>query len=306
MNCIIIDTNIIRKGSKLSFDELQKYVSAIGNDNDKKLFPEIVIDELRAYYERKFVTEELIFDNSIVLKEIMESCEKEKLYNQSKNYIDAMLAKISGNEVIPFDKTIELKEVYKRALTKIPPFIEKSDRGFKDTLIWLSILNFDVTNYESVFFLTNDGSFYKNREFLQTEYINKTGRDITILQKFDRDISDEDIKNSLLTKHNDDAISLARNATSFNELADTYSKLSILRDDLHEKLDALLFYRDNDWNGNEWDAVRFKMFAKLEPGIIDELINDSVEILDRNIFSENISPAELFVFSYKIDSEIPL
>jgi hypothetical protein len=73
---------------------------------------------------------------------------------------------INNINIIDFsdDKLSEIfKNIIKRAIDKNPPFKQKgnsSDSGFKDVLIWESILNYDaIDNYNKVILVSNDSGF---------------------------------------------------------------------------------------------------------------------------------------------------
>ncbi len=63
---------------------------------------------------------------------------------------------------IPFP-TITLQELLQRAISKLRPFREV-DKGFRDTLIWLSLLTLLKSSNENIVFITNDEGFRKDKE----------------------------------------------------------------------------------------------------------------------------------------------
>lgn len=61
-----------------------------------------------------------------------------------------------------------LESVKNRAIERKHPFRisgKSNDTGFKDVIIWESILNYEYDNYEKVFFITNDGVFDNECQF---------------------------------------------------------------------------------------------------------------------------------------------
>lgn len=67
-----------------------------------------------------------------------------------------------------------LEKVMKKALSKAKPF-DNSGRGFKDALIWETLLNFgDINGYHDVFLLTEDSGF----ESLQGEFGKTFSKDL--------------------------------------------------------------------------------------------------------------------------------
>lgn len=91
-----------------------------------------------------------------------------------------------GDHIIPFAKDGEmLRTIIDRANKRLPPFSaakDASDKGFKDCLLWLSMLAFFKDNGEDeVVFVTDDKSAFRNNtEFLQKEFHEVTGKNIQI------------------------------------------------------------------------------------------------------------------------------
>jgi hypothetical protein len=81
--------------------------------------------------------------------------------------------------VMKLDKKVHgktLEKVMKKALLKTKPF-DTSGKGFKDALIWETLLNFkDMSGYDNVFLLTEDSHF----EFLQDEFAQTFSRDLRL------------------------------------------------------------------------------------------------------------------------------
>lgn len=92
---------------------------------------------------------------------------------------------IVGKNIIPFSKDeAAFSVVIDRANQKIPPFSsnkDASDKGFKDCLLWLSLLSFFKEQGENeVVFVTNDKAFLDNKSFFLNEFHEVTGKKIGI------------------------------------------------------------------------------------------------------------------------------
>ena len=91
-----------------------------------------------------------------------------------------------GDNIIPFTKGGEtLTTIIDRANRRLPPFSaakDASDKGFKDCLLWLSMLAYFRDNGEDdVIFVTDDKSAFRNNtEYLQKEFHEVTGKTIEI------------------------------------------------------------------------------------------------------------------------------
>ena len=114
---------------------------------------------------------------------IIKSCDEElSLYRtgMQKKYENAFKEKL-----IPFSKDgVMLSAILERAYNKRAPFLsdeKASDKGFKDALIWESILKYFKDNGENeVHFITDDGGFAKNAEMLCAEFFEATGKSLSI------------------------------------------------------------------------------------------------------------------------------
>ncbi len=85
-----------------------------------------------------------------------------------------------GDCIIPFSKDENtFSAILNRANEKLPPFLnvkDASDKGFKDCLLWLSILDYFKNNGENeIVFLTDDKSAFRNH----TDYLTKEFKDVT-------------------------------------------------------------------------------------------------------------------------------
>ncbi len=106
--------------------------------------------------------------------------EIEKLYHEGmqKKYDE-----LFGDHVIPLSTDAAMfQRVLDRSYMKTPPFIQgETDKGFKDSLMWLSILDYFKSNGEDeVVFVSDDRGFKERKEFLCDEFAQETGKKIGI------------------------------------------------------------------------------------------------------------------------------
>lgn len=114
---------------------------------------------------------------------ILKTCEKEQetyRIGMQKKYKEAFKERL-----IPFLKDgVMLSALLERAYSKTPPFLSEnnaSDKGFKDALIWESLLAFFKENGENeVLLITDDGGFTKNADDLCAEFAEVTGKKLFI------------------------------------------------------------------------------------------------------------------------------
>jgi len=103
----------------------------------------------------------------------------------SDSRIDTFIKNIFDKNIIPLNiSKHKIEKILIRANEKIPPFnIESnSDKGFKDTLLWLSILDFykDKKDVE-VYLVTNDSVFKRYELAIQNEFFELTKLKIQIV-----------------------------------------------------------------------------------------------------------------------------
>ncbi len=180
---IIIDTNILwEKEDSLEkllefksnkYLQLKEILKEILKKDYKICIPEIVKQE--RIYQRLIQIKSNLKNSEDILNKISLGKKKVNIANIKKINHKKELEQEFNNfvesekiELISLPK-INSQKLIKRALNKTPPFEDKG-RGFKDTLVWLSILNYK-NNDDKFIFLTEDGIF-NNIELIK-EWGNK-------------------------------------------------------------------------------------------------------------------------------------
>lgn len=134
--------------------------------------------------------------------------------------------------------------IIKRAIQKVPPFEgrgKESDKGFKDAIIWESVLEFKRHHPQNTVILFSGDKRIAD-EFLQNEYHQLFGEDIFLLQRKDTNSFDELIR-QVLSLLNEKQMETTHDQELKEQL------LHLICDDLVEPLylDALYHYHDIDW-----------------------------------------------------------
>lgn len=189
----ITDTNILTKKqgddkSKLYnqegfldyIDFFTNYIDDLNSTKQKNelvyLMPETIIEELscqkiEAYNEsyealnKKYQSMQYALKGKLPNNNIVEVVNNEKKIYSSK----VNLIKLKYQNKI-------YRELVKEALNKLPPFDKseekrKSDAGFKDALIWKTILySEEIDNYDIVYYFSGDRIFEENRGYLVEEF----------------------------------------------------------------------------------------------------------------------------------------
>lgn len=159
--------------------------------------PQLVIDERISHRLSMIERQYEIFNTTLRNLKIFGHVKvKEKFFNRNKykkilnKNVSAIIRKYKI-KIIPTAK-IEQELIIKRALEKVAPFYsqEKGDKGFKDTLIWLSLLKDAKNNKKYNYILvTNDKTGF-TQEICENEFKKYSAstflimRNISDLKKF--------------------------------------------------------------------------------------------------------------------------
>lgn len=163
----------------------------------------------------------------------------EALYKtgMQKKYVDHF-----GKNIIPYSQDSAMfAKILQRAFMKIPPFITSgTDKGFKDSLMWLSILDYFKVNGENeIVFVSSDNGFKENTSTLCKEFAKVTGK--TIL------IKDNSYYKELLEKDT---------VTSTKDISEQLPDFSKIREDIDNVIDSLRWNVTEDYFGNEsWEST---------------------------------------------------
>lgn len=183
---IIPDTNIYAPNPDTSYDltdlPLTKYFKQIEiiknlnlEDNIDILFPEVVLLELLFHHNEKFKNSvdqlkkiNKCFINLDINIAGFENLDCDENYNQLKDKYFNDLKIIP----IPQNKEELINEILCRYYEKLPPFEENNDEGFKDTVIFLSILHYaKEKSYDEYVFFSDDNVFKNNnKKYLEDEF----------------------------------------------------------------------------------------------------------------------------------------
>ncbi len=177
----VFDTNFIIQNPHLDevVENLKKdyvvYVTQVSIDEriaqqcrDLKSDYENIEKNIQNYSNIANITFKITFENAC------------KFYEEGiqKNYENTF-----HDKIIPFKKTgTTLSTIIARANKKLPPFSDAkdaSDKGFKDCLLWLSLIAFFKSNGENeIVFVTDDSGFKNKTSFLCKEFSDETGKSI--------------------------------------------------------------------------------------------------------------------------------
>lgn len=285
---LIFDTNFIIEHSK----DLNSVVEKLSKSYEV-FVTQLSIDErisqqyldLKAKYDKasKLANEIHSFAKLEFLKEFDEAFKLTKIGVQN-NYNNLFL-----NKIIPFSKSEETyAEIIDRVYKKTAPFISgNSDKGFKDTILWLSLIEYfsNNNNYESILFVSNDHGFTENIKPLQEEFKEKT--------KMHIEIQNNDFLNEMIIEKKDIEIknSELKNITS--------EELNDLRQEIQSSLkDVCTGYSyDPDVDGYRSFPL-FKLNEYLEINQIENMFENLPKVLFRDLFATEFVFGDLFYNLY--------
>lgn len=181
---IVFDTNTIYK----LYNQLEDIVSKVINNNYYfPYIPQLVIYEYKKKFAREFKSN---------TKGIMNKFKPYIEYKDKKNIDDILqdiqcdiqsnLELLFETRIIKYDESSNtFKSIINRALEKIPPFSDdnekaKSDKGFKDTIIWLSVIEYFKNQGENNVIFISDDKVFVNNSILVNEFKSHTNKNITI------------------------------------------------------------------------------------------------------------------------------
>lgn len=208
----------------------------------------------------------------------------EAFFEAESEYSSNGYKKLLGDKIIISNQNIEtFKLILDRVFKKLPPFNKAdnaSDKGFKDTMLWLSVLDFFKTNdNKNIIFVTNDKIFLNNEDSLCKEFKDFTGKDIEIKENsfFEATIKqEEEIVEPLPSK--------------------AKPNIDLLRDKIQEYISSLCFgIFDTGMWGNPESSSLFKLKKKVNTDDMRILFESLKEVINKNIFETSL-PAD---FSFK-------
>lgn len=184
-----------------------------------------------------------------------------------------------GEHIISYSRDGEMfSTIIDRCNKKLPPFLSEknaSDKGFKDCLLWLSILAYFKDNGEDeIILVTDDKSGFRNNiEFLQNEFHESTGKTI--------EIHPNTYYQELLKQHEISEPAKVEKLGKLPNLDDFRKEIEDVAEDLRR------VYWEDDFGDPQWSqtfttSVPFnkeyirKFFEELSSNIFDHIFERSV------------------------------
>lgn len=190
MKAIFFDTNFFYQKNKPT----KSYFSFLNKSGFECFVPRMVIDEMKSR-NRRDIDKELESLNKIAsgrlstlyfpLDDFMASLDVNSIHLESDLKVDIYFNDLFGKNIVEnVSKTKMMEILLERDSCKKPPFkAEASDKGWKDTIIWTSIIRYCKENdIEEVLFVTKDG-FDKQEMCMIEEFKQETGKVISFVKE---------------------------------------------------------------------------------------------------------------------------
>lgn len=277
---IVFDTNFI-------VEHINQHSSVFKKLREKEYelyIPQLVIDERKAHRCNE------LLDKYNTVKELENwlgryisvayKVDTEKLEIIHKNIMQKSYEEKFGQNIIKYSKSEEIFSIIlERAFKKIPPFVtDKSDKGFKDTLMWLSIIDYFKSNGENnIIFLTSDNGFTKNKNELEQEFKSKTNKILKIEPNtFYTDIIKEEQKDNII-----------QNSNNISE-----TEIESLSDEIYDCIFNICNKTISD-DFQEYFIARFTTHMQFTEKDIENMFNRLEDNINMHILERNIDITDI-------------
>lgn len=263
---IVVDTNFIIEFK----DDLQNIIEKLSKDHDV-FVSEISINER---ISQKYLEMETIYNK------INEAQKEFKLYATitiSKPFDEKFNLErertIATYNHFFCDKNIPLKtdndtlnDVLTRVYRKTPPFSTaqgSSDKGFKDTLLWMSIIKYykEHDTHTDIIFLTNDKGFTNNSSTLISEFFEETKKTI--------EIKTNDYKKTLLGEESEQLQSVQIAVRLLTE-----KEKKGIRLEIDEVFNGICSTEVVDWSGETYRDRNFEIYEEVDVNSIEKIMDN--------------------------------
>jgi len=269
----VFDTNFIVQNQNLS--EVIKKL-------DNKYIPYVTQVSIEERKVQQCAVKKTAYEKALKL------CKEIKALLTIKSYSDLEAELIKHKEAIQHGYESVFKEhiikyeissdlfdtILTRAYNKIPPFNDNdkaSDKGFKDTLMWLSIIEFFKNNGEDeIVFLTNDKCFTEKSDALNKEFEEYAKKKIKIMEN--------SMFGTLLENRK------STESTPKKEIPN----IEKIREQLRDTLDSICWTTEYNYFGDEEYYRGFLTSIQFDEIYIKSIMDNLENVIQDHIFSDKI------------------
>ena len=280
---LVFDTNFIKKNNKNFKDVIEKII-----DDFSVYITQVSIEERigqkcredkQAYEELEKRSKKSVFFASVEFKYSVDDIGVLRRKSMQNSYF-----RIFKNNIIPLNSSkFLLEDVLKRACDKLPPFSSDSnasDKGFKDYLMWNSIITFFIERGEAeVLFLTDDKGFLDNKGWLENEFYELTKKKI--------EIKPNDYYKSLASESDKD---LSLETADVLEIAN----IEELREEIEQTFLSITQTETENEYGFPCVENTYTTHVYLLPEDTKEILDKLPSLVSKHVFEKQLSVYEVF------------
>lgn len=282
-------------------------MKTIINDIKEKynvVIAQIVIEEVKGQRARETIkTHKNILEKINEAKKenswlsIIDNTDVEGVIESQEKQLDDWLKKACNHEVVKIENENLLETILERCKYKKPPFNNEehsSDKGFKDTILFLNLMQYmKNSKYGEIYLFTNDNAFIKYKKSLQEEFFNNTGKELKIVNGEDNSLYIElNIKKQDKEKQKTEESNSEIFPSALPKSKDIREQTKNLLNDIFTKLDT-----ESNWNFVTFKEAKSEEIGKSVEGL-NQIINKFIFLdkIDINyIFDIQANTGELYI-----------
>ena len=282
-NVVIVDTNFLVNNT----GNIKEIVKELQEKEIEVYVPELVKEEFINIQLRKLEEAYSKLENLKNLQKIIDLKyrKKEVTRKMVEGIYNNIFEENFKNKIIVYNKEGMLDRVLERNKYKKPPFYNEnnsSDKGFKDTIILLTIIDF-ISSFgdDAIFyFITSDNGFIKYKNEIEKEIFDKCAKNITIVEGKDKNKVYKEL-NIVEEKSNQEE--KTENIFSKEEI-----NIEEIRKRINELMDIFIWTTSFDYYGNLQDERRFEISNYIKNEKTEKFLNSIDGIIEDNIFRNEI------------------
>lgn len=282
-NVVIVDTNFLVNNT----GNIKEIVKELQEKEIEVYAPELVKEEFINIQLRKLEEAYSKLENLKNLQKIIDLKyrKKEVTRKMVEEIYNNIFEENFKNKIIVYNKEGMLDRVLERNKYKKPPFYNEnnsSDKGFKDTIILLTIIDF-ISSFgdDAIFyFITSDNGFIKYKNEIEKEIFDKCAKNITIVEGKDKNKVYKEL-NIVEEKSNQE-----------EKTENIFSKEEINIEEIRKRINELMYIfiwtTSFDYYGNLQDERRFEISNYINNEKTEKFLNSIDGIIEDNIFRNEI------------------
>lgn len=285
---VTFDTNfIIENKDKIRtiiFDVKEKYELRIAKIVIEEVKGQRVRQTLKSYNNIKDKIDSSIKENAWL--NIEDNTDIANVIKEQERKLDEWLTKAFDKKIIEIDYNDLLATVLDRCKYKKPPFNNEensSDKGFKDTILFLNLMHFmKNSGYDEIYLFTNDKVINKFKNDLQNEFFESTNKKLNIVS------GNEDDLYKILGINKKESIDETKEEKDNEIFPRIIPKAKNVREQTKELLSNIFSDLEifNDWNFVTW--------KKAEVEDIKIVLDDLGKLINKYIFLDQIDINYIF------------